>query len=99
MSESKIKSFAEELHKYHKYVEYDDRHTFCHLVCMKELRGVKYPVFEVRGWGVKKTTLNVSVVNWTVCAGTASLELNEENISDWRILEDDPTLQVLIGRK
>lgn len=96
----KLKKFKNDLHKYHRYdVEYDDRYTFCHLVLMKETRGVKYPIFEVRGWTAHKKEIRLSVVNWTICAGTASLELNEENIDEWRILEDEPALQVLIGYK
>ena len=78
---------------------YDTRHTYCHLIHMGELKGVNYPRFEVRGWRTnkKQDVLEIDVVNWTVCAGTATLVVREENIEKWEILETNPALQVLIG--
>lgn len=102
MPESKIKSFVKELNKYKVKREpdpYGDRYTYCHLIYMKEVNGVNFPLFEVRGWGKNEDGIHVDLVNWTVAAGTCSVVLKADNIDDWKILEDEPTLQVLYGRK
>lgn len=66
---------------------YDNRQTHAHLLFNNE---GKSHVFEVRGWlPIKDGELNVSVVNWTMCAGTARLTLSEDNVEDWHISEDD----------
>lgn len=72
---------------------------------MEETKGVKYARFEVRGWGKPaklpngKWMLEVSAVNWTITAGTCTLQLNEDDIDKFEILEDNKALQVLIGWK
>lgn len=78
------------------------RVTHCHLVCMDPIyEQIKYPIFEVRGWqyAADPGILEISAVNWTVTAGTCTICLKEHNAKFWKILEDEPTLQVLIGPK
>ena len=89
------------------------RFTYCHMV-LTNLKdptngnSLKAPHkgglhrFEVRGWRVVKKewkVLKVSAVNWTITAGTCTVDLTEDNISDWDILEDNPTLRILYDYK
>jgi len=72
------------------------RHTYCHLMVLHE---GKYHKFEVRGW---HTTMDyrfteLSCVNWTLAAGTCTISIKDDNIAKFKILEDEPTLQVLYG--
>ncbi len=102
-SSAKLSQFFIELQKY-KDINPDTsddiydkgRHTYCHIIWMNKEHN--FPKFEVRGWALRGPILNVSVVNWTVTAGTASLSLNDDNLEEFKILEDDPTLMVLYGR-
>jgi len=111
---SELEIFLKELDKFrvtnhpgHEDAYDHGRHTYCHIVWMDEHRGEKFPIFEVRGWSAlyskicpgELDQIHVSAVNWTVSAGTCSMHLNDSNISKFKILENDPTLQVLIGNK
>lgn len=77
------------------------RVTHCHLLYLDH---PKKPIFEVRGWSKEKDTssgltmLNIRAVNWTVCAGTCSMNIKEDNADKWVILEDNPHMEVLYGR-
>ena len=93
------------LEKHRKPEDNDDvydigRTTHCHLIYLDEAYSKKYPIFEVRGWKINKDQdkLRVSAVNWTITAGTCSLEFNKGNLDKWAILEDSPELQILYGR-
>lgn len=61
----------------------------------------KAPRFEVRGWkyDMLMDTLEISVVNWSMLAGTGGLVLKNvpEEIHKWKIEEDNPQLKVLYG--
>lgn len=73
------------------------RHTFCHLMVLHQ---GKWHKFEVRGFNVTMDygMIELSCVNWTLAAGTCTLSIQRENkISDFKILEDEPTMQVLYG--
>lgn len=78
----------------------DDRHNFCHLIYLDKVTK-KAHRFQVRGWSydMLMETLNISVVNWTMLAGTGSLTLKNvpEELAKWVVAEDDPTLAVLYG--
>lgn len=91
-----------------------DRHTYCTIVLINlksEITGksIKPPDkgglhrFEVRGWRRAKIAgvevLDVSAVNWTLTAGACSVDLTEDNIDDWDILEDNQTLRILYDYK
>lgn len=72
------------------------RHTYCHLMVRHE---GKWHKFEVRQF---RTTMDyglieVSCVNWTLAAGTCTLSIKDDSVKDFKILEDEPTLQVLYG--
>ena len=55
--------------------------------------------FEVRGFGVVPdySVIEVSCVNWSLAAGTCTLTIDEVNCHRFKILEDEPTIQVLYG--
>lgn len=74
------------------------RHSYCTLVYMSKQVGIHF--FEVRGYRLTKngTMLDISSCNWTLSAGTCTIELTEENLNEWNILEDSPCLRVLYGR-
>lgn len=72
------------------------RHTYCHLA--HYAKGA-WHFFEIRGMSVKENRAHVSAVNWTLCAGTCAIDLTEVSVKDWKILEDEPTLQVLYGNR
>lgn len=88
-----VANFYDELEKYRKpkpsaedYACGDTRVTHCYL---KLANKDKWHWFEVRGWTeVKNEQLVISVVNWTLCAGTAWLELTNKNVNDYIISED-----------
>jgi hypothetical protein len=66
---------------------YDNRITHCYLLYVHEGKTHK---FDVRGWSeIKDDILRIGVVNWTLCAGSASLELTEEYVDDWTIEEEE----------
>lgn len=90
---SKLDVFLKNLNKLKKPKSRDPyesgRTNHCDLE--HEHKGVKH-VFEVRGWGkIENGELMVHVVNWTLCAGTATLTLNEERVDSYRILEEYPS--------
>jgi hypothetical protein len=81
--------FYETLESYRKPPSddpYDNRVTHCYLSYEHE---GKTHHFEVRGWKpIDETgTLYISVVNWTLCAGTAGLYMNTGIVDDYKILE------------
>lgn len=62
---------------------YDNRITHCYI--LHELDG-KDHTFEVRGWRpIVDDKLEISVVNWTLCAGTATLTVTEDTVDTFRI--------------
>lgn len=71
------------------------RHTYCHL--MVKHQG-KWHKFEVRQFRVTMDygMIEIAAVNWTLAAGSCTLSIQRENnINDFKILEDEPTMQVL----
>ena len=87
-----IKEFKSILDSKRKETEYNPyegsgRTTHCYLSHIHE---GKTHYFEVRGWKLKDCILTVSVVNWTLCAGTAVLELTDGNVKDWEIVDEIP---------
>lgn len=81
-----VNEFYETLQKY-KVKEPFDRQNHCYLVYIKES---KPHIFQVRAWkDVKEDSLNISVVNWTLCAGPASLTINNANINKFVIIPDE----------
>ena len=86
---SKLDKFYDELEKLRKPKSddpYDSRITHCILIHNYK---DKDHSFEVRGWRpIKDGLLNISVVNWTMCAGTASLILEEDNVDGFSIRKD-----------
>ncbi len=101
---SKLMHFKRRLDKLKKANPFDKeyhepgRHSYCTLILMSKEHGIHF--FEVRGYKLKKdgTMLDVSSCNWTLSAGTCSIELTEDNLHEWNILEDSPCLRVLYGR-
>lgn len=86
--QSKIKLFKKELEKHKKPPSddpYDNRVTHCYLKYVHT--DGKEHIFEVRGWAkkIENDELRISVVNWTLCAGTATLYLKEEIADSYRI--------------
>ncbi len=85
---SKLLNFYNELEKLRKPEfddPYDNRITHCYL--LHEVDG-KIHEFIVRGWTpIKDGVLDVSVVNWTIAAGSASLGLTEDRVDKWKIKE------------
>ncbi len=83
---SKLLNFFNKLEKLRKPKSedpFDNRITHCYLI--HEIDGKKHR-FEVRGWKpIKEGILDISVVNWTVCAGYAHLELTEELVTNFKI--------------
>jgi hypothetical protein len=85
----KLIKFYETLESYRKPPSddpYDNRVTHCYLAYEHE---GKTHHFEVRGWKpIDETgTLYISVVNWTLCAGTAGLYMNLGIVDNYKILE------------
>lgn len=82
----------------HKKVDKDPynrgRTTWCHLLVKHKDELHK---LQVRGLSFtkEKDVLTVSIVNWTMCAGTATLTLTEENCGRYIIEEDEPTIGLL----
>lgn len=89
----KLKDFYNKLESLRKpkpsaedYACGDTRVTHCYL---KLWHNDEWHRFEVRGWTeVKNNEFTISVVNWTLCAGTAWLELTNKNVNDYIISED-----------
>lgn len=75
------------------------RHTYCHLMYKHDGQWHKN---EVRGFksvyrdGVLES-INISAVNWSVAAGPCGIVITQEHIDLVKILEDEPTMQVLYG--
>ncbi len=75
------------------------RHTYCHLLYLGKTEKPGPHRFEVRSWHLNYLTMSVGAVNWTLCAGTCSINITEDNVKDWVILEDDPDrINILYGR-
>lgn len=73
------------------------RHTYCHIMA---LHNGKWHKFEVRGHNITMDygMVEISAVNWTMAAGTCTLSIQrEQDVSIFKILEDEPTMQVLYG--
>lgn len=72
------------------------RFTYCHLMIYHNSAWHK---FEVRGWHTTMDyrMIEISCVNWTLAAGTCTLSIKDDSVKDFKILEDEPTLQVLYG--
>lgn len=80
------------------------RHTYCHL--MVYIRAGETPYYsegwhkiEVRGHQtvLDYSRIELSAVSWTLAAGTCTITIDEINCKRFKILEDEPTLQVLYG--
>ena len=71
-----------------------ERHTYCHLATY---HNKKLHFFEVRSFDIRKEDITISVVNWTLCAGTATMNLTPKIAKLWFIVEDNPSIQVLHG--
>jgi len=82
-----------------------DRHTYCHLMYhvtaadANRIEHIGWHKIEVRGW---RTTMDyrkieLSAVSWSLAAGTCTLMIKDDNVHKFKILEDEPTLQVLYG--
>lgn len=82
-----IEQFYKKLQNFKKprlSYDYDSQITHCFIV--HTIEDVDH-YFEVRGWKEPKDgKLHVSVVNWTLCAGTAILTLTEENVKKFKII-------------
>jgi hypothetical protein len=83
----------------------ENRHTYCHIMyhISKELairlEHIGWHKIEVRGWHTTMDyrMIEISCVNWTLAAGTCTLSIKDDSVKDFKILEDEPTLQVLYG--
>jgi hypothetical protein len=88
-----LKEFREQLELFREPPSEDpdpyDRTNHCYLV---HNHNGKDHNFQVRGWGkIKDNVLQVSVVNWTLCAGPASLHLTEDIVGLYKITKDYPS--------
>ena len=85
---SKLQDFYNKLENFRKPESddpYDSRITHCYLAYTHDN---KEHTFEVRGWRkIKDGVLYMSVVNWTLCAGTASIEMDEDIVDGYKIKE------------
>jgi hypothetical protein len=85
---SKLQDFYDKLETFRKPESddpYDRRITHCYLAYTHDN---KEHTFEVRGWRkIKDGVLYISAVNWTLCAGTVSIEMNEDIVDFYRIKE------------
>lgn len=87
---TKLEEFLKTLETYIKPPNddpYDNRVTHCYLAYD---HGGKTHHFEVRGWAKKidsEGVLKISVVNWTLCAGTAVLYMDAKIVDDYKIIE------------
>lgn len=87
---NKLQEFLKTLEIYRKPPSddpYDNRITHCYLSYEHE---GKTHHFEVRGWAKKidsEGVLKISVVNWTLCAGTAMLYMDEDILDGYKIIE------------
>lgn len=70
------------------------RHTYCNLVIFKDNEP---HLFEVRGFNMLNGILQVYAVNWSIAAGTCTVNVTEDVIDLLKIeiYEDNPTLQTL----
>jgi hypothetical protein len=76
------------------------RTTICHLVYTNPEyldNNGKFHIFEVRAYSFTKDSISLSVVNWTLAAGTARLEIDANNVHHFSVFEETPALQVLTG--
>jgi len=85
----KLNTFYETLEKYRKPKPSDPhdvgRINHCYLL---HFHKNEPHIFEVRGWQKLEEELNISVVNWTLCAGTASLKIKEDLVDKFVIVPD-----------
>ena len=101
---AKLRHLAKRLRHYKKInpapklepYEGDSRHNYCHLVLFKDS---KPHHFQVRSFQIREDKIVVSAVNWTLAAGTCTLDLTVKTINTYNIeiLEDSPSLQTLYG--
>lgn len=65
---------------------YRERITHCHILYTDHAG--KEHSFEVRGWGhIMGGKLDVGVVNWTLCAGPATITIDVNNVDLFRIVD------------
>jgi hypothetical protein len=96
---SKLEVFWDTLNKYRLPKEAaKERENWCHLLVKYDGKIHRFQVRYATYVGdVQEKACDIiylSVVNWTMCAGTASLELTEKNVSDW-VIEEEPTAKLL----
>lgn len=99
----KLNNFWSKLVKYKKEPDWErnpydaDRMCiWCHLLVK---HNGKLHRFEVRNGRLSDDAITLSVVNWTICAGAATLTLGEETVSQYLIEEDDPTVGLLYAEE
>jgi len=85
-----LEEFHDKLEENRKESDPEDYYErLCHCVLLLEKDGKDHR-FEVRGWRpLEDGKLNISVVNWTLCAGAASLTLSADNVEEFRIEENE----------
>lgn len=84
---------------------HDNRHTYCHIMYYIDEQAAGkhhkpgWHKVEVRGFNITYNyeLIECSAVSWTLAAGTCTLRITPENVHLVKILEDEPTLQVLYG--
>ena len=83
----------------------DNRHTYCNLMYyIDEATASRYHKqgwhkMEVRSFNITMdySFIEIGVVNWTLTAGHGTLRVTADMVHNIKILEDEPTLQVLYG--
>jgi len=79
-----LEQFYEELENHRKPNPSGDRVTHCYL--LHTLDNVEHKI-EVRNWGpIESNVLSISIVSWTLCAGTGVLELTEDSANKFEII-------------
>ena len=89
MTLNELHDTLEHLRKeYNPAIHERGRVTHCHLV-YTHTDGREH-IFEVRSWKPinDEGILCINAVNWTICAGTCTIEMTEERLKDWRVCED-----------
>ena len=110
MATPKLDKFQERLSKFKGNniidieTDYDSRHNYCTMVIVGKVANRRAKTgglhkFEVRGFLRMGEVLSISAVNWTLTAGPCSIDLTEENVVDWDILEDNKILRILYDHK
>lgn len=97
---TKLEIFYDKLLKYDKKPdEFDSRPTWCHILTRHKGELHRFEVRWAKYWSdVQENSLDVihiNVVNWTLCAGTATLTLSNDNVGQFVIEEEEPTIGLL----